>query len=135
LISASTLLTCSCRRRRRGGEQLGLGDQLQRRLAVLDPDEALGQRRGEQRELFVAFKELGEGLDRGRVKLVLAQQVEQGLAPAFTFCEQQRAVGRVVQVAAKTGQRLLRVALDADVGQRPRVVDRLVAAHGQHGKG
>jgi hypothetical protein len=108
LISASTLLVCSCLRRRRvsaRGEQLALGDELQRPLRLV-PEEARRQRRGGDGHLLVAGQEVGQRLDGG-TWILWSRSSSSRLAPAFALAHQQHAVGRAVQVLFQRRQRLV----------------------------
>jgi hypothetical protein len=127
LISASTLLTCSCLR----GEQLGLGDELQPlRVAVAGgPVEAPGQRRHRDGVLLAAGLEVGQRLDRRRLDPVVAQQLEQALAAAGRLGDDQHPVRGRGQMGLQPPQRLGRAAVGAQVRQRAGPVDRPLAAH------
>jgi hypothetical protein len=129
LIRASTLLVCSCPRRQaaRGGarrEELVLGDELDGLRAAwrvgLEPEEALAERRGGDGDLAGAGFELGERGDARRLDAVVAQHVQQRLAPALGVGHEQHAVGRLLQVTAQARERLRGTAVDGDIGQRPR---------------
>ena len=65
---------------------------------------------------------------------MLAQQVQQALAPALALGQQQHLVRGAVQVAAQAGQRLLRATLDAQIGQGPGVVHGLSLVNRQRGQ-
>jgi hypothetical protein len=129
---ADLLLLLAPARARCRREQLGLGDELDRRRAAFAlPVESGGQRRRDDRHLLVARLELGQRRDARHRDLVVAQQVEQALAPALALGRDQHARRGFGQVAFELGQRLRRVAVDRHVRQRPRPVHQLAAAQGQ----
>ena len=115
---AHRLLAAAPTQGRRGGEEFRLGDERDRRRVVAFPHEAARERRGRNRDRFVAAFELGQRRHARHVDAVVAQQLEQALAPAFAFGDQQHAGGLRVDQAAERCQRLLRTALHADVGRR-----------------
>src|SRR5206468_2027809 len=106
---ADLLLLAPAPRGRRRREQFGLGDELQRaRFCRLVPEEALGQRRDDQRYPLAAGIELLERGDARRTDLVLAQQLEQALTPALAFGGDQHAVRRLRQMQLERAQGLFR---------------------------
>ncbi len=127
-VDAADLLLAApaAARRGAGGEQLVLGDELDRARAGLvggvrlEPEEAFADRRRGDRDLLVAGLELGQRAHADRRDRVVAQHVQQRLAPAFAVGHQQDAVGRRVDVALQARHRGGGAALDADVGQRAR---------------
>ena len=130
-------LLATAPRLRRAGEELGLGDELDGKARVRRlPMKAGSQRRGGDGDLVAAGQEVGQRADAGHGDLVVAQQVEQALAPAFALGHQQHAVRGRVQVTLERGQRLGGVAVHRHVGQRPGPGDRasgVVAAQRQRG--
>jgi hypothetical protein len=129
---ADLFLLATPARRRRGGEELGLGDELDRRcLALTHPVETGSQRRRDDRHLLVAGLELGQRGHAGHFDLVVAQQVEQAFAPAFALSGDQHAGPGRREVPLEQGHRLGGVAVDGHVGQRPRPVHRLHPSHHQ----
>ncbi len=124
------LLASACRRR--GGEELGLGEELDRcGTAFALPVESRGQRRGDDRDLFVVAFELGERRHGRHRNVMVAQQVEQALAAAFAFGDDQDAGRGRGQVLFECLQRLGGVAIDGHGRQGPGVFDRLRAAQYQ----
>jgi hypothetical protein len=131
---AHLLLLALAPRGGRSGEELGLGDELDRDLlGGFVPEEAFGDGRRRNGEALVALLELGQRRDAGRLDPVVAQQLEQAFAAAFALGHDQHAVRRVGHVPLQLGQRLGRAAVHRQVGQRPRPVHGFAAAHGQRG--
>jgi hypothetical protein len=108
------LLLVAAARGGRGGEQLGLGDEVD---ALLAPREARGQRGGGDADpLVVGRFELGQRVESRRAHAARAQEVEQALAPAFAFGNQQHAVRRGGNVGLEADQRVFGAAHHAKGG-------------------
>ena len=150
LISASTLLTCSCLRRRRACGVVAKSSVSVMNCTEMPHPAGRAGRPPRRRVRLSQWKPSASGaaamatfssparnsakrVDAGHVDAVVAQQFEQALAAAVAFGQQQHAVRRLPQVALEQAQRLGGAAVDADVGQGPRPVQRLVAAQRQHG--
>jgi hypothetical protein len=138
LISASTLETCSCLRRRRT-----CGVAAKSSVSVMNwigaPAAGVVQTKpAASGAAVIAMRsspglELGQRGHAGHVDAVVAQQIEQALAPALALGHQQHAVRRGAQVLLEGVQRLGGGAVDADVGQRARPVQLAAAAQRQRG--
>ena len=115
---ADLLLLAAPARARRGREQLGLGDELDRRAHVrFEPEESLRQRRDRDREVRVAGLEVGQARDTRRLDPAVAQQFEQAFAPALGLGDDQHAVRRRGDLVLQARQGLGRAAVDAQLGQ------------------
>jgi hypothetical protein len=95
LFSGGVLLLGAIARRRRGGKQLGLGDELdaeRRHRTGLEPVKALGQGRGRDGHGLGAGGEVFQRIDTGHVDAVVAQQLQQAFAPAIALGQHQNTV-------------------------------------------
>jgi hypothetical protein len=129
---AGLLLLALAARGGRGGKEFGLGDELDV-LVGFGPEEALGHRRHGNGVALIAGLELGQTLDRGRLDLAVAQQLEQALAAAFAFGDDEHAVLGGAQVQLQALERVGRAAVDTQVRQWAGPLDGLLAAHREHG--
>ncbi len=114
-----------------GREELGLGDEID---AFLDPGEARGQGGGGDADPLVSLAlELGQRIEGRRVQLRGAQEVQQALAPAVAFGQQQHAVLRVADVRMQARQRILGAAHHRQIAQllEVRVVGHVLHARPQ----
>jgi hypothetical protein len=111
---ADLLLLLAPARGGAGGEEFGLGDQVQ---AVFQPGKAGGQRGGGDADFLRAGLELGQRVKGRRVDAAGAQEVEQAFAAAVALGQQQHAVRRGAQVGLQTGQRLVGAAHHGEVAE------------------
>ena len=99
-----------------GGVKLGLGDD---RDAGLGQHEAVGERADAQREAFARGQKAGEVGNRRWLETVLGEVFGHGLAPASGFCKHQHTPFEAVEHPLELLQRVARLALDGERGQRP----------------
>ena len=98
-----------------GGEQLGLGDEVD---ALFAPGEAGRQRGGGDADLLVGRGlELGQRIEGRRAHAAGAQEVEQALAPAVALRDHQHAVRRGGDVGLEPHQRIVGAAHHREGGQ------------------
>ncbi len=92
-------------RGRRGGEQLGLGDEVD---ACLQPGEARGERSGRDADLLALGRlELGQRIEGRRADAAGAQEVEQALAPARALGQHQHTMLCIAQMGLEARERVL----------------------------
>ena len=138
--AAGLLLLAPAPGLRRGGEQLGLGDKLQaergrcvlRRDAV-QPVEARRQGRRGNGHALVTIDERLQRIHAGHVDAVVAQHLQQALAPAVALGHQQHTGRRLAQVGFQRMQRLGGAAVHAHVRQGPCPLHRFASTQGQRG--
>ncbi len=112
---AGLLLLLAPARGGAGGEQFGLGDQVQ---PFFHPREARGQRRrGDADALFGRPLKFGQRIESRWVQPRGPQEIQQALAPAVAFGQQQHALRRGTDVGLQPRQRVLGAAHHGQVGQ------------------